>query len=114
MIERVGIDVVEVSRIENAMKNPRFAEKILSQVELRQLSPINAMRLAGRWAGKEAIAKAISTELTWKDVEIVNDEAGQPVPLVHRLFDSKTHRIHLSISHERGLAAAVAVLERIS
>lgn len=115
MIERVGIDVVEVARIAKAMANPRFAEKILTQEEIQQLETVSPMRLAGRWAAKEAIAKAVSTQLTWHDVVIFNDSAGQPhATILSPQFNIQTHRVHLSISHERGLAAAVAVLERLN
>ncbi len=114
MIERIGIDVVEVSRIAVAIYNPRFLKKILTPAEREQLLPLKDFRVAGRFAAKEAIAKAVSTRLTWQEVEILNDESGQPVVRISNLiFNPNTHRLHLSISHERGLAAAVAVLERI-
>lgn len=112
MIERVGIDVVEVVRIERAMRNPSFVKRILTPTERQSImSPI---RVAGRWAAKEAIAKAIGSGLSWQDVEITNEPSGQPRANVrHTLIESGSHRLHVSISHERGIAAAVAVLERL-
>lgn len=107
MIRGVGIDVVEVARIEEAMANPRFLRRILTSSEIRE--GLNAQSLAGRWAAKEAVAKAVGTHLGWQDVEIANDESGAPSTRI--LTGTFAGQIHLSISHERGIAAAVAVWE---
>jgi holo-[acyl-carrier protein] synthase len=112
MIVRVGIDVVEVERIARAMRSPGFLKRILTPCERETIT--TPLRVAGRWAAKEAIAKAVGVGLTWQDVEILNDPSGEPVATVrHALFEAAGHRLHLSISHEKGIAAAVAVLERI-
>ena len=114
MIERIGIDVVEVARIKRAMQNPRFVNRILTAMERENLPPLTNSRIAGRWAAKEAIAKAVSTKLTWQEVEILNDADGQPcASICSPYFNPETHRILISISHEKGIAAAVAVLERL-
>lgn len=65
--------------------------------------------LAGRWAAKEAIAKAVGLHLTWQDLEIVEGEGGRPtvVFLKHKPEGS----VHVSISHDRTIASAVAVWE---
>jgi holo-[acyl-carrier protein] synthase len=107
MIKGVGIDVVEVARIEEAMANPRFLRRILTSSEIRE--GLNAQSLAGRWAAKEAIAQAVGTHLGWQDVEIANDESGAPFTRI--LTGTFAGQIHLSISHERGVAAAVAIWE---
>lgn len=107
MIQGLGIDVVEVARIERAMRRPRFLERILTPGEREtELTPA---RVAGRWAAKEAAAKAIDLSLTWQDVEVLHDASGRPL----LKFATPLHgtRVHLSISHERGLAAAVVVVE---
>lgn len=107
------MDVIEVSRIAAAMRDPRFVEKILTPSERATIS--TPMRVAGRWAAKEAIAKAVHIGLTWQDVEILNGPQGEPVAsILNGRFDEKTFRLHVSISHERGIAAAMAVLERIT
>lgn len=112
MIERVGIDVVEVDRIAQAMKREGFVERILTPAE-RPLAA-NAKRVAGRWAAKEALAKALDRKVGWHEVEVLNDPEGRPVLWVApKWLNSRTHRVHLSISHERNLAAAVVVLERV-
>ena len=114
MVVGLGIDLVEVARIRRAMENPRFVYKILTDAE-REYCGESAMKVAGRWAAKEAIYKAIGvSNLTWLDVEILNDELGQPrVKILSHHFDTKRLRLNISITHERGHAAAVAVLERI-
>lgn len=108
MIKAVGIDVVETDRINEAMsKTPRFASRILTAKELER--PVTPSYLAGRWAAKEAVAKAVGTHLTWQDVQIVEGEGGRPqvVFLNHR----PEGFVHVSISHDRTIASAVAVWE---
>lgn len=115
MIRGVGIDVVEVARIAKAMDNPRFVEKVLSPNERRE--GVTPSFIAGRWAAKEAVAKAISAGLSWHDVEVHNDSDGRPSVRISESARAKvgivreTDKIHISISHERDLASAVAVWE---
>jgi holo-[acyl-carrier protein] synthase len=109
LIEAIGFDLVEVSRIEEAILRPGFRERILTPRE-REINE-GARFLAGRWAAKEAIAKAVGVHLTWQQVEVLNDPSGKPLVTVEGL--GPEFRVHLSISHERGHAAAVAVLERV-
>lgn len=113
MVIRVGIDVVEIPRIAKAMKRRGFRERILTPEE--RILCTTPVRVAGRWAAKEAIAKALGVFLTWHDVEILNDETRAPVVIIHsKQWDPRRFRIHLSISHERNIAAAVAVLESVT
>jgi holo-[acyl-carrier protein] synthase len=125
VIKGVGIDVVEVVRIERAMQNPRFVMRVLTEKERE--GRLDAAFVAGRWAAKEAVAKATGVPMSWQDVEIVNVADGTPkVVLRHnRKMDDKTmiapsalfraeqiaEEIHISISHERGIAAAIAIWE---
>jgi len=112
VIAAVGLDLVEVKRIAAAMKNPAFLERILTPAERGVIK--TPLRVAGRWAAKEAIAKAVGLHLSWQDVEVLPGEAGEPVVTIHhRDFDPLAFRIHLSITHEKGHAAAVAVLEKL-
>lgn len=108
MIKAVGIDVVETDRIIRAMRSqPRFVAKILTKKEQeRRLTPAY---VAGRWAAKEAIAKAVGTHLSWHDVEIVEGEGGRPE--VHFNKHEPEGRVHISISHDTTIASAVAVWE---
>ncbi len=113
MIVRVGLDLVEVERIAAAMENPAFVGRILTPSEREHIR--TPLRVAGRWAAKEAIAKAVGLHLSWQDVEILNAETGEPtIRVLHPDFDEASFRIHLSITHEKGHAAAVAVLEELA
>ncbi len=113
MIVGLGIDIVEVERIRHAMKNPRFIERVLTPKEREHC--ITAQQVAGRWAAKEAVAKAVGLHLAWHDVEILPDETGLPTPrVVSNHFDPGRLRLKVSISHERKNAIAVAVLERVT
>lgn len=125
MIRGLGIDVVEVDRIAHAMRNPRFVSRILTERE--RMNRLTPAFVAGRWAAKEAVAKAVSEKLRWQDVEIISDAVGKPIvhlipivdfdadlvvaPVLLQKADEVSEQIHLSISHERGIAAAVAVWE---
>lgn len=112
MILAVGLDLVEVSRIAQAMKNPAFLRRILTESEREIIT--TPLRIAGRWAAKEAIAKAVGLHLSWHDVEILPGPNGEPVVAIrHPDWNPSERRIHLSITHEKGHAAAVAVLESV-
>jgi len=113
VIVGLGIDIVEIARIKLAMKNPRFVERILTPAEREYCT--TAQKVAGRWAAKEAVAKAVGLELSWQDVEILPDEIGEPhAKVASRHLDPGRLRLKVSISHERNNAVAVAILERIS
>ncbi len=112
MIVGLGVDIVEIARIEDAMRNPRFLERILTPNEREICTTV--VRVAGRWAAKEAIAKAVGLSLSWHDVEILSDETGQPkAKVAPKHFDPGRFRLNISISHERSNAIAVAILERL-
>lgn len=111
MIVGLGTDIVEIARIRRAMENPRFVYRILTDQE-REICK-SVQQVAGRWAAKEAIAKAVGLHLTWQQVEILPDEIGAPrVKVDSPHFDRSRLRLHVSISHERTHAVAVAILER--
>jgi len=111
VIVGLGLDLVEIARIEQAMANPRFVFRILTDAERAMCRTPHCV--AGRWAAKEAIAKAVGLAMTWQEVEILPDETGAPkVTITNPNFDPGRLRIHVSITHERDHAASVAVLER--
>lgn len=108
MVAGIGIDLVEVARVAEAMSNPRFIERILTPAERDYCR--TAEQVAGRWAAKEAVAKALPLSLSWQDVEILPDGNAKPIVQVsHPSFEGK---VWVSITHERSMAAAVAVYER--
>jgi holo-[acyl-carrier protein] synthase len=111
VIVGLGVDVVSIARIRAAMKNPRFLERILTEQERKTL--LTPERVAGRWAAKEALSKALPQLNNWHDVEVFNDESGAPYAVLSdRLSLAPGANLLLSISHESGYAAAVAVIER--
>jgi holo-[acyl-carrier protein] synthase len=112
VIVGLGIDIVEIARIKRAMERAAFLERILTPLEREFF--IKPHQVAGRWAAKEAVAKAVGLQLTWQQVEILPDEIGVPRVVVRSpYFDPGRLRLMVSISHEREHAVAMAVLERI-
>ncbi|MEJ5171082.1 MAG: 4'-phosphopantetheinyl transferase superfamily protein [Fimbriimonadales bacterium] len=109
MMVGVGIDLVDVERIRRALENPRFVLRILTERERASL-PLTAERVAGRWAAKEAVAKAVGRPLRWHDVEILGEPDGAPRAVTRPGVLAPGCTILLSITHERETAAAVALL----
>lgn len=110
MIIGTGIDIVEIKRIEKAMRKNGFKEKILSPDEREYCDTVE--KVAGRWAVKEAVAKAMPIAITWRDVEVLNHDSGAPyVKLSDTIKQEPNWNLHVSITHEKAYAAAVAILE---
>ncbi|WP_027410263.1 holo-ACP synthase [Anoxybacteroides tepidamans] len=120
MIVGIGIDIVELKRIQTLMEqNEKFIHRILTEKEKNIFDSLSsnvrkAEFLAGRFAVKEAYAKAIGTgigkHLSFQDIEIINDEYGKPVAAVAL----GGCRIHVSISHSRDYAVGQVIVERLS
>ncbi|APC42182.1 holo-ACP synthase [Clostridium estertheticum] len=122
MILGVGTDIVEIRRIKHAMEsNNKFLEKIFTSTELEYLKSRNlrAEYVAGRFAAKEAVAKALGTGFMgfdFKDIEVDRTTLGKPVVILKgkaKLIAKKEGQyiIHLSISHGEESAIAYAILE---
>ena len=122
MIIGIGTDIVEVERIKNSVEKfgEKFLNKIFTEVELQySMKKKNKFQhLAGRFAAKEAIVKALSSccdkGFNWKDMEIYNDTAGRPnVRLFGKFkeFASSDKEVTISISHTENYATAVALLQ---
>ena len=112
MVVGVGIDIVDIERITRALRRPRFTRRILTEHEEAYCT--TPSRVAGRWAAKEAVIKAVGVKYGAQEIEILNDPLGQPHVRIHNPhFDSSRLRVYVSITHERTHAAAVAVVERI-
>jgi holo-[acyl-carrier protein] synthase len=109
MIVAIGTDIVQIDRIESAMKNPEFINRILTTAEQgREITP---QYVAGRWAVKEAIKKCLPNINSWHDAEVIGEPGSPPtVKLAAGLLPSG-HSIHVSISHETRYATAIAILE---
>ncbi|MDH3404152.1 MAG: holo-ACP synthase [Acidobacteriota bacterium] len=122
-VRGVGIDVAAIDRFERILERHggRFVDRICRPGEMRQRHPRGrAQHLAGLFAAKEAVLKALGTGwdqgLGFRDVEVTREAGGRPAILLHgaaarRARELGTLRVHVSITHDRGIAAAVAVLE---
>jgi len=114
----VGTDIVETERIRELYEREQdFADRIFTQRELDYSLSKEArfLHLAARFAAKEAVAKALGRSFGWKEVELVNNDDGKPeVNLYGRARDAAGDAvIHVSLSHTKNYAAAVAVAEDI-
>ena len=122
MIEGIGVDLVEVGRIRDTIEawGERFLEKIFTGAEIRYCSSKKSsyQHFAARFAAKEAVAKALaigwSGGFRWKDVEVVNDQAGKPSIVLYGHVKNLMSRskIFLSISHTHEIVVAFAVIGR--
>ena len=113
----VGIDIVVIERIQKLLQKDkqRFLDRVLTQKE--QTFHLSAQKVAGLWAAKEAVAKAlgcgIGAELGFLDIEILKQQSGQPFftlpPKVMQKYKIKD--TSLSISHDGGFAIAAVVIQ---
>ena len=113
MIDGIGIDVVDIERFKESIdRTPGLREKLFTPAESGK--PISS--LAARFAAKEALYKALSPAhgLSWHEAEVINFENGKPAFLfrgaIADLVDGA--QVHLSLSHDGGIASAMVVLER--
>ena len=123
MIIGIGTDIIEINRIEKVMKRTSsFIEKSFTynEIEYFKLKGFKENIVAGNFAAKEAISKAIGTGFRGfglKDIEILRDELGKPVvnlsDKIYELLDMKEFKMYVSISHSKENAIAYAVMEAI-
>ena len=123
MIIGIGTDIIEINRIEKAiMRTSSFIEKSFTsnEIEYFKSKGLKGNVIAGNFAAKEAISKAIGTGFRGfglKDIEVLRDELGKPVVnlsyKIYKLLDIKEFNIHVSISHSKENAIAYAVMEVI-
>ncbi len=111
----VGIDVVDIERFMASLeRTPGLRERLFTPAEAER-PPAS---LAARFAAKEAIAKALGapTGMAWHDAEVVSESSGRPVLAIRgsvraRADELGVTSVHLSLSHDAGIASAVVVLE---
>ena len=122
MIFGIGVDIVEIRRIKEAIsKHANFMDRIFSKNEIEYLKSRNLRPelVAGRFAAKEAVVKALGTGFRgfdFKEVEIDRAASGKPTIILKgkaKLMANKcgNYKIHLSISHGVDNAVACAVME---
>ncbi|WP_437629404.1 holo-ACP synthase [Clostridium paraputrificum] len=125
MIRGVGTDIVQVGRIGTAIKRtPMFLEKVFTEEERKYFKSRNnnLETIAGNFAAKEAISKAMGTGIRGfglLDIEILRSEMGQPIvnisDKVKEVISIKEdYSIHVSISHTNENAIAFAIWEEMT
>ena len=123
MIYGIGVDVLQLSRIERCYQRfgEHFVRRLLLPAERAQLERAQRPErfLAMRFAGKEAVVKALGTGFAhgvWiRDVGIVQDKRGKPEVVYSARGDKLRRRLgvgdgHVTLTDEAGLIVAVAVL----
>lgn len=115
---KIGTDIIQIDRIKRLIEkhDDNFKKRFLCESEIKSLKKVESM--AGHWAAKEAISKAlgcgIGSQLSFHDIIITKDSQGAPIFTLSQTAQNK-HKIKessLSISHDGGFAIAVAVISK--
>lgn len=119
MILRAGVDLIEISRIEEviARHGRHYLERVYTPAEQEQCGK-RAESLAGRFAAKEAVAKALGCgigDVTWKEIEVLGDDQNAPILTLHGTAKQKANELGLttwsvSISHSQSHSVAFVVM----
>jgi holo-[acyl-carrier protein] synthase len=119
-----GIDLIEISRISNSIKNKNFINRIYSKSEIQQARSLKnkSSFFAKRFAAKEAFSKAIGTGISegisFKEISVVNNIKGKPIIKLSGktknivLKKIKKAKVHLSLSDEKKYAIAMVIIEQ--
>jgi len=115
MIKGVGVDLVDLTRFESKLQEtPALIERIFTPAERDK----SMQSLAGIWASKEALVKAIGNPagLNWQDVTVAKDALGKPHLEISGATKERSEQMgitswHLSISHDGGMACAFVIAE---
>ena len=125
---KIGSDICSVNRIKTVYEKygERFLNRVLTEREkayVESSSSSNAalrshrlsQALAARFAGKEAVAKALGSSLEWKEVEIINTKKGAPQVVLYGrakrlLAELSLNHVEISLSHEQEYALAMVVV----
>jgi holo-[acyl-carrier protein] synthase len=115
-----GTDIIEIERIKQAIEKSgnSFLNKVYTKNEIiycESKRKVKYQHYAARFAGKEAVFKAISKildnkfDIDWKDIEIINDANGRPEVKIYNKKLIKDISVEISISHCKEYATATAV-----
>jgi holo-[acyl-carrier protein] synthase len=116
MIAGIGLDIVELQRIRKISERQiKFVDRILTPFEKEMYQQLTEARkveyLAGRFAAKEAYAKAVGTgignNLSFLDIQVENNEKGKPF-----ICKPQQEGVHLSITHSAEYAVAQVIIEK--
>lgn len=119
MILGVGCDIVEIKRIEAAITkhSDKFLKKNFTDAEILNAPKLQKLKtafFAKRFAGKEAVAKALGSGIgevvEFKDIEILNEESGKPIVKCSKFTNLK---FHISLSDEKKHAMAFVIIENL-
>tara|TARA_B110000444_G_scaffold254809_1_gene287950 strand:+ start:734 stop:1123 length:390 start_codon:yes stop_codon:yes gene_type:complete len=124
----IGVDIVTNIRMQSSIKNNKFINRTFGKKEIETSKKfINKTNyFAKRFAGKEALAKALGTgfrdSLNFKDIQILNNELGKPYYLINAKIKSlikkktnvKNFELFLSISDEKEYSVAFTIIQKIS
>jgi holo-[acyl-carrier protein] synthase len=113
-----GVDLIEIARIDEVVTRhgKHYLERVFTSAELEYCGK-RAESLAGRFAAKEAVAKALGTgigDISWKEIEILGDEQNAPTLRLHGMAENKARELglttwSLSISHSQSHSVAFVV-----
>jgi len=119
-ISGIGTDIIEIRRIQEAIERhgDRFTDRLFTKKEKSYCQQYNdpIPRFSGRFAAKEAILKALGTglkpEITWQEIEVINDSHGKPEVHLSERLKRTFPMIHIfvTISHCEKYATATAIL----
>ena len=123
MIAGIGIDLCEISRMEKLLENDHFLTRYFSQEEqdyIHGKGKTAAQTMAGIYAAKEALVKALGCGIITADlsaVDVTHDKYGKPSYVLQGEYarlaeDKRVSSFYLSITHDGGMAAAVCAAER--
>jgi holo-[acyl-carrier protein] synthase len=119
----IGVDVVDLARFERALdRTPALTARLFTDAELVRGDRVLPLRsFAGRFAAKEALIKALgeSTGIRWHHMQVVSNEHGNPSFVLSDAAADVAERrgvtaVHLSMSHDAGVAVAYVVAEGAS
>lgn len=116
MITGIGVDTVEIARVDRACEREHFLNRIFSPKEIEQFDK-NRRRAASDFAGKEAVVKVFGTGFAGMEpaeIEILRDEAGAPYVVLHGRAKEKAEELQIrqlliSITNTDELATAFAI-----
>lgn len=118
MIRGIGVDIVDLDRVERQILKPAFLKRVFSKKEISIIdSKKNKINIAGgHFAAKEALSKAMGTGISGcnlGEIEVLNYENGQPyISLLGEMSKELDGlNIHVSISHDGGMAIAYVIIE---
>lgn len=118
MIVGIGSDIIEIERVKRACQSEAFLTRVYTACELERFRKSPAS-LAGNFAVKEAVAKALGTGFRGfgpGEIEVLREESGRPYVVLRGEAKAQAERmgiarIWVTISHDRGTAIAMAVAE---